>query len=215
MPRGIYGGVKGLDMTENAEKICDMPKLHSPFVREKNEKGEYVVTPVIEEGYEWVFEDSEVKAVEKLHGTNVSIYIQDGVIIGIWNRTARIPFFNCGKEYIIDGVREAYKRKYTKLLLDGQHFGECIGPKINGNPYKLDKVLWVPFSRLQTNYSYKSWGKYPKTYEAISGWFKELMPLFGRRYGSDFVEGVVFTHLDGRMAKLRIDMYDWFEGRRH
>ncbi len=141
-------------MTENTEKICDMPKLHSPFVREKNKKGEYVVTPTIEEGYEWVFEDSEVKAVEKLHGTNVSIYVQSGVITGIWNRTARIPFFNRGKEYIIDGVREAYKRKYIDVLVEGQYFGECIGPKINGNPYKLDKTLWIPFSRLQSKYYY-------------------------------------------------------------
>lgn len=192
-----------------------MPKLHSPFVREKNEKGEYAVTSVIEEDYEWVFENSEVKAVEKLNGTNVSVYIQDGIITGIWNRTARIPFFNRGKEHIIDSVREAYKRKYTEFLTDGQQFGECIGPKINGNPYKLDKILWVPFSRLQAKYYYKSWGKYPKTFDAISEWFKELMPLFGQKYDSEYVEGIVFTHSDGRMAKLRRDMFDWFEGRRH
>jgi hypothetical protein len=35
----------------------------------------------------------------------------------------------------------------------------------------------------------------------------------GRKNG--FVEGIVFTHPDGRMAKLRRDMFDWFTGRRH
>ena len=105
------------------DTIRDMPKLKSPFVREKNEKGEYVVTPKIEDGYDWVFDDPSVLAVEKLHGTNVSIHIQDGVITGVWNRTTRIPFFNRGSEYIIDGVREAYRRKYTEFLPDGQHFG--------------------------------------------------------------------------------------------
>lgn len=150
-----------------------------------------------------------------VHNTNVSIYIQDGVITGVWNRTARVPFFNRGKEYIIDGVREAFSRKYTEFLSDGQHFGECIGPKINGNPYKLDKPLWVPFSKLQRDYHYLSWGKYPKTFEAISEWFKELMPLFGRKHGSEFVEGIVFTHKDGRMAKIRRDMFEWYSGRRH
>lgn len=30
-----------------------------------------------------------------------------------------------------------------------------------------------------------------------------------------FVEGIVFTHPDGRMATLRRDMFDWYEGRRH
>ena len=195
--------------------IRDMPKLHSPFVREKNDAGDYVVTPVGEGGYEWVFTDPDVIAVEKLHGTNVSIYIEDGVITGIWNRTARIPFFNRGKEYIIDGVREAFSRKYIEFLPDGQHFGECIGPKINGNPYKLDKPMWVPFAKLQKDYAYRSWGQYPKTFGAISEWFEELMPLFGRKHDSQFVEGVVFTHPDGRMAKLRRDMFDWFSGRRH
>ena len=195
--------------------IRDMPKLHSPFVREKNDHNEYLVTSVIEEGYEWVFTDPSVIAVEKLHGTNVSIYIEDGVITGIWNRTARIPFFNRGKEYIIDGVREAYSRKYMEFLPDGQHFGECIGPKINVNPYNLDKPLWVPFTKLQKDCAYRSWGQYPKTFAAISNWFKVLMPLFGRKYDSEFVEGVVFTHPDGRMAKLRQDMFDWYGGRRH
>jgi len=197
------------------ETIRDMPKLQSPFVRESNEHGDYVVTPIIEEDYGWVFDDPTVRAVEKLHGTNVSIYIQDGVIAGVWNRTARVPFFNRGKEYIIDGVREAYSRKYTEFLPDGQHFGECIGPKINSNLYKLEKPLWMPFSRLQDQYSYTSWGRYPKTFDAISVWFKELMPLFGRKHDSEFVEGVVFTHPDGRMAKLRRDMFAWYDGRRH
>ena len=187
--------------------IQDMPKLKSPFVRVESDAG-YFVTPEIEEGYEWVFTDPSVKAVEKLNGSNVSIYIQDGAITGVWNRTTRIPFFNRGNEFIIDAVREAYSRKYTEFLADGQHFGECIGPKIQGNSYKLDKPLWVPFSRLQEKYYYKSWGKYPKTFEAISEWFEDLMPLYGRRTKSEYVEGVVFTHKDGRMAKLRVDMYD-------
>ena len=53
-------------------KINDMPKLYSPFVR-KEIKGAYVCINEISEGYEWVFEDESVMAIEKLHGTNVSI----------------------------------------------------------------------------------------------------------------------------------------------
>jgi len=49
------------------------------------------------------------------------------------------------------------------------------------------------------------------------------MPLYnlrihGRTPDGDkprFVEGIVFTHPDGRMAKLRGDMFDWFKGKRH
>ncbi|MEK6927055.1 MAG: RNA ligase family protein [Nanoarchaeota archaeon] len=203
--------------------IKDMPKLESPFERELNEKGEYVVTPKISEGCEWVFNDENVLAIEKLHGTNVSIVIEGGNITSIWNRTERIPFINKGKKHIVEGILNSYERGYIDLLEDGQHFGELIGPKVNGNPYKLQLHLWIPFSTFcQKHLRYKSWGKYPKDFETISKWFEtDLIPLYscmvqgadGRKNG--FVEGVVFTHPDGRMAKLRRDMFEWFNGERH
>jgi len=202
-------------------KIEDMPKLECPFIREEI-NGEYLVTDKISEGYDWVFADEKVMAIEKLHGTNVSIVIQDGVIVAVFNRTERIPFFNKGKAHIIRGLLESYERGYMENLLDGQHFGELIGEKVNGNPYKIKGNLWIPFETFaQKHLKYKSWGKYPKTFESISEWFKELIPLYacmaqgeeGRKSG--FVEGVVFTHPDGRMAKLRKDMFDWHKGERH
>ena len=199
-------------------KIIDMPKLQSPFVRVLQPNGDYIVTNKIEEGYEWVFEDETVMAIEKLHGTNVSILIQDGVITSCWNRTERLPFFNKGKKFIIEGLLNSYSRKYMEFLPDGQHFGELIGPKVYGNPYKLEEHIWIPFSSYaQKHLRYKSWGKYPKDFNTISEWFKELQPLFMMKRGikDGFVEGIVFTHPDGRMAKLRKDMFDWYEGRRH
>ncbi len=210
-------------------KIRDMEKIKSPFVR-KEVDGKYIVTDEIEEGYAWVFEDDSVMAIEKLHGTNVSIQITDGVITGIWNRTERIPFFNKGKQHIVMGILNSYSKGYTEFLGDGQHFGELIGPKVNGNPYKLDEHIWIPFESYgQKHLKYKCWGKYPKTFESIREWFKELMPLYNLRiHGkgeitiggkkvepNHFVEGIVFTHQDGRMAKLRLDMFDWFKGERH
>lgn len=204
-------------------QIKDMDKILCPFVRKLMENGDYIVTPEITEGYQWVFNDESVMALEKLDGTNVSILIQDGVIVGVWNRTERIPFFNKGKAHIIMGLLESYQRGYMEFLPDGQHFGELIGPKVNGNPYGLKVNLWIPFATFaQKHLRYKSWGRYPKTFEAISAWFeKDLIPLYacmvqgeeGRKNG--FVEGIVFTHQDGRMAKIRKDMFSWFSGHRH
>lgn len=197
-------------------KIIDMPKLESPFVREEI-NGKYIVIDKINPGYEWVFKDKTVMAIEKLHGTNVSILIQDGIITSCWNRTERIPFFNKGKTHIIKGVLNSYSKGYMEFLPDGQHFGELIGPKLNGNPYNLNEYLWIPFNTYGQNHlRYKSWGLYPKTYEAISEWFKELMPLYASKKGDKegFVEGIVFTHPDGRMSKLRRDMFSWYKGKR-
>lgn len=195
--------------------LKDMPKLESPFVR-KEINGNYIVTPEITEDYEWVFNDNSVIAIEKLDGTNVSIIIEEGHITSVWNRTNRIPTFG-NKRFIIEGLLESHERGYCELP-DGQWFGELIGEKVNGNPYKLEGHIWIPFATYSKNHlAYKSWGKYPKTFESISEWFKTLMPLFTMKKGDKegFVEGVVFTHPDGRMAKLRIDMFSWYSGKRH
>lgn len=212
-------------------KINDMPKIECPFAR-KEIDGSYIVIDEINPGYEWVWENG-VMAIEKLHGTNVSILIQDGVIISCWNRTERIPFFNKGKKFIIEGLLNSFERGYMEFLSDGQHFGELIGPKVNGNPYKLKEHLWIPFETFcQKHLKYKSWGKYPKDFKTISEWFeKDLFSLYQSMvHGEDgkisseewkkkqeemFVEGIVFTHPDGRMAKLRRDMFSWYKGRRH
>lgn len=200
-------------------KIRDMSKLHSPFVR-KNIDGQYVVTPEIEEGYEWVFEDDDVMAIEKLHGTNVSVVIVEGNVCEVYNRTGRVPFLNKSKDFITKGLLESYRRGYMDFLGDGQHFGELIGERVNGNPYNIKGNLWIPFDTYaQKHLRYKSWGRYPKDFDTISEWFKEgLIPLFSRMQGHNddgFVEGIVFTHPDGRMAKLRRDMFDWYKGKRH
>lgn len=209
-------------------KIKNMPKIECPFVRVMKD-GNYVVKDLINEGYEWVFEDESVMAIEKLHGTNVSIVIVEGTVTQIYNRTERVPFINKGKKWIIEGILNSKERGYLEFLGDGQFFGELIGPKVNGNPYKLDIHLWIPFTTFgQKHLLYKSWGKYPKDFKTISEWFKnDLFSLYQSMiHGKDgkisleswkeiqknmFVEGIVFTHPDGRMAKLRIDMFDWFK----
>ena len=198
-------------------RIHTMPKLECPFVREKNDAGHYVVIDEIAPGMEWVFEDDTARAVEKLDGENASIHIENGIITGVWSRTMRVPFFTHAHAEIIDAVRNAYGRKYMEFMADGQHFGECIGPKIQKNIYGLDKVLWVPLTMLYDKYYYRSWGEYPKTFDSMSEWFKDLPSAYAMSRGNYKVdaEGVVFTHLDGRMAKLRRDMFEGYTGRRH
>ena len=202
-----------------------MPKLESPFIRKLNDKNEYLVTPEITKGYSWVFEgkEDEVLATEKLDGTDVSIIIEKGKITRIFNRTAEIPFFNKGKIFIIQAILNSYERGYCNFT-DGQYFGEVIGPKLQGNPYKLKEHLWIPFDTYcREHLAYKSWHKYPKTFENISKWFSlpisegGIFSLFLRRRGIEAKpEGIVFHNLKtGQMAKLRLDMFKEFKGTRH
>ena len=196
-----------------------MPKLESPFVRRKNDKGNFVVFPEIAEGYSWVLVDEQVLATEKLPGTNILTVLRDGRIKSIWNRGEEIPFFRGTHRRLIDGLLNAFPRGYCSLP-DGQWFGELIGPEIDGNHLNLDENLWIPFDTYaREKLSYKSWGKHPKTFEGISEWFKDgprsLMMLM-RGIKDVKVEGVVFVQPStGKMAKLRRDMFDWYDGRGH
>lgn len=213
-------------VSNDKDRITDMPKIESPFVREENENGDYVVVNEISEGYEWVFESDRVVAIEKLHGTNVSCVIEQGSVTAVFNRKNRVPPYNTGKRFITEGILNSMERNYLSLK-DGQWFGELVGPKVNGNPYDLEEHLWIPFQCYSWKHlKYKSWGNYPKDFETISRWFREeLIPLFySRIHGVSFdearedgyVEGIVFTDPETmEMAKLRRDMFDWYKGPRH
>ena len=214
----------------------DMPKLQSPFVR-KVINGDFIVTPEIDREYRWVFKESI--ATDKIDGTNVSIIIKDGEIKSVYNRLNKIDFWS-GNRYIINGVRGSVIKGYFRpeSLDDGQYYGECIGDKIQGNPYQLlEENIWIPFSRIKEKYQLKYWqemlnqfdGKSDKEiYSIVSKFFMDLYSLFAAGRGlkgritkntifpnSGVAEGLVFYSTDGRMAKLRRDMFDWYKGKRH
>lgn len=216
----------------DALTITDFPKLQSPFKRAENDDGEYVVFDEVNNDYEWVFKDKTVRAVEKLDGTNVSIILdEEGQVESVYSRMGEehvnpIHSFHSDYPFIIKGVLNSIEKGWlADLSPNEQHYGELIGPKVNGNPYDLDAHLFVPFQYLYEKVYYKSWGDYPKTYDVISAWFEQdLIPLFYARIHNlkfdelpedAFVEGIVFTHEDGRKAKLRRDMFNWYDGERH
>lgn len=222
------------------QTVRKMPSLDSPFTREMQD-GNYVVIDEVNDDrdkddldshdfddYSWVFEDDDVMAIEKLDGTNASILVQSGNITGVWGKERRVPPFNHGRQHITKGILNSVRRGYVDQLPDGHWFGEVIGPDINGNPHQVDEHLFIPFQTYGVKkLQYESWGKYPQTFDAISEWFREgLFSLFAVQYhnmtaeeasvaNGTYCEGIVFTHPDGRMAKLRRDMFDWYEGERH
>lgn len=240
------------------------PKVHSPFCRHENDQGEYVVYDEINDGYEWVFEDEDVLAVEKLDGTNCCVRIEptpQGKDIQAFTRFGyqpmqyADPYGTRNHQYVVRAVQNSLNRGYLDGLGDGVHYGEVVGPGVGSgldgnNPHDLDERLFIPFQWLADKCHYTSWGKYPKTFDSLSYWFEEeLFSLFySRMHGVDldessvsngaFCEGIVFVHPDAtytdeietqeehtssgmyykstpHLAKLRRDMFDWYEGERH
>ncbi|MDA3810325.1 MAG: hypothetical protein PF518_08350 [Spirochaetaceae bacterium] len=230
---------------ENNPKLLltDFPKIECPFIRKtfkvdkesfkKNGKKVnlrspevYLAISEINPGYEWVFDDPETFAVEKVDGSNVKILTAEAEIITVQNRMNFIDILKITPGvnlYILDGIVQAAIKGY--ILKNGEQAGELLGPKFQGNPYKLKHHLWFPFDRSHTQLRYKSFDNYERTYENWSDWFKEnLFSLFFQKISNKngdpaekmMAEGVVFYNLkrkeEGKpyMAKLRRDMFDWF-----
>jgi hypothetical protein len=209
--------------------VQDMPKIECPFVREETDEGYLAIDKVNVDddgnSYSWVFEDDRVMAIEKLHGSNVSVMVKGGRVQGVWNRENRIPAWggNGTHRYIREGIDNAIQRGYLDMLLDGQHFGELIGPSYHGNPYDLEEHMWIPFEPYARRHlQYESWGRYDKSFGAIRNWFDMgLIPLFYSRWHDlsfdeaegAFVEGIMFTHPEPDevdtlpYAKVRYDMF--------
>lgn len=219
--------------------LSNMPKLHSPFLR-KEINGQYVCIPEIDPEYRWVFEDSI--AVEKLDGTNISIEIKNHEVHKIKNRENIINLWEKGSKRFVEAVLNSIERDYfkPKALADGIYFGELIGPQLQGNPYKMNEHIFIPFSKAIEGYTYKFWesqigelkGKSDEEiFSKMSDIFKGLWSLLKRKtfnkdpdVTEDSVfdstnlssEGIIFYSKDlKKMSKLRRDMFDWYKGRRH
>ena len=206
-------------------KIIDFPKLESPFVRKINDNDEYIITNEIHKGAEWVFngKEDEVAATEKIDGTCCAILIENGVVTAMFNRTNRIPFIGGTlSKALTEGVNNAFT-KQRFVMQDGLFWGELIGPKIQGNDYKLTEHEWLPFDWLKKSCSYNSWHKHPKTFDNINKWFLDeiddggIFSLYMRKRSiKQKPEGVVFHNIKtGQMFKLRLDMLPEYKGTRH
>ena len=221
--------------------LSDFPKLQCPFIRQTfkvnpeqwkrygselqlREPNAYLAVDRITPGYEWVFEDKETFAVEKLNGSNVKLKTENGRLVALQNGLNVIDPLQIikGNTFIIEGVFRAIGKGYVKM--DGEQAGELIGPKLQGNPYKLDAHEWYPFEKAIKDLSYRSFDEHARTYDNWSVWFKDWLvsryytkrTKIGAEKEKVMAEGVVFYNLKRKaenkswMAKLRRDMFPWF-----
>ena len=220
------------------QTLSDFPKIECPFVRKtykvnaddfkKHGRGlqlhapeVYLATDEINPGFEWVIDDPDTIAVEKLNGTNVKLQTENGRLVTLQNRKNIIDPLQIlkGKSFIVEGIFTAIQKGYVE---DNEvQAGEIIGPKLQGNPYLLDNHIWYPFAKAIKHLKYKSFHEHERTFANFNVWFKDhLKSLYhSKRVGYEnavFAEGVVFYDLNRKaenktyMAKLRRDMFAWF-----
>lgn len=220
------------------EQLSDFPKIQCPFIRKTfpidindfKKHGRklqvrspevYLVTDEINPGFEWVFNDPDTIAIEKLDGTNVKLKTEGGRLTALQNRKNIIDPLQLlkGKAFIIEGVFNAIQKGY--IADNCVQAGELIGPKLQGNPYKIDNHIWYPFEKAIKHLRYNSFHKHERTLENFSHWFEHHLKSLhhSKRVGydnADFAEGVIFYNLKRKadnksyMAKLRRDMFDWY-----
>ena len=194
-------------------KPYNMPKLESPFER-REISGEYICIPKIKDEYRWIFTDEAI-AVEKFHGTNVSVWIENGKIKAILNRKNPINIWKKGNSHFVQGITNAIDKGYfvPDVLEDGGYFGELIGTKLMKDPYGVKGHLWLPFDYLLESYRFKFWdgfieevnGRFglhtrrsdEEVYNATRDVFRGLWSLYKRKRGikGDVTEDVGFDGL--------------------
>ena len=221
--------------------LSDFPKIICPFIRQNfaverdlwkkhggrlqlKEPQVYLVVNRTNPGYEWVFEDPDTFAVEKLDGTNIKILTEKGRLISVQNRLNVIDPLQIigGKNFLVEGIFRSIGKNYVNP--DGEQVGELIGPKLQGNPYKLEFHEWYPFSKAITDLRFKSFEEHERNFDNWSSWFQNYLhsryftkrTRMGENSEKVFAEGIIFYNLkrkaEGKsyMAKLRRSMFDWF-----
>lgn len=151
----------------------------------------------IHAGCEWVLNGDGV-ATRKLDGT--SCMVRDGKLYKrreLRKGEPHPPTFDVSDQDVetgktigwlpvLDGPEDRWHRDAFKPgLEDGTY--ELLGPKIQGNPERLGAHFLILHSEAA------QLPDAPRTFSALREWFQ----------GQD-IEGIVFHHPDGRMAKIKL-----------
>ncbi|RJQ10628.1 MAG: hypothetical protein C4551_02340 [Bacillota bacterium] len=174
-----------------------MKKIDTMFDR----GDQFKVTPKVRKDCEWVLAGEGV-ATEKLDGTNVLVAEgPDGQALWPWKRRnpteeekaagvepTNIPCVlgDPSDKWIWDAFNN------TPDLSPGYY--EAVGPKIQGNPLGLDHHVLVRLDEMPV------YPDCPRTFDGLRDYLRNLESLYSPGH---LVEGIVFHHPDGRMAKIK------------
>jgi hypothetical protein len=162
-----------------------MNKIPTMFVRDESKKG-HPVTNECKQECHWVCEGEGI-ATRKLDGMNVKL--ADGKLYKRHKPKERD--YDMASYVECDPVSP--DDKYLFQAFDGTNLPdaiyEAIGPKIQGNPEKCEKHTLVSVLPFDASLHL---GEVPRTFEGL----KEYLSIHD-------IEGIVFHHPDGRMAKIK------------
>jgi hypothetical protein len=187
-------------------KYLEFEKMFPPFIRDL--KTGLCIQEVAKD-WAWCFDPSQAIVLEKLDGTNVKIEV-DGVNLTIYarNQTHKgyVPVMlnDTAYKYIVQGVVNRVAAR-SKRIKDGTHYGEVLGPAIQSNPYGLNTHMWYTFEPHKDGVKAYKDAPVGDNFEAWKSYILNLKSLLNPNVEA---EGIIFLNRnDGRMAKLRKDMF--------
>lgn len=180
-----------------------MKKTPTLYIRD--EKNPKFVTDIKHEDVGWVFEGDGI-ATRKWDGT--CCMVRDGKLFKRYDGTKGkflpddfIPAEGAESHWlgwrpVGNGPEDRWHKEAWAALTEPLENGtyELVGPKINGNPDGID----VHCFRKHGNVVYPD---VPRTTEALKSWLSDKD-----------IEGLVFHHEDGRMAKIKLKDFGFKRG---
>ena len=161
-----------------------MIKIPTMFVRDENKPG-HPVTDQIKPECQWVL-DGEGKATRKLDGMNVKI--ENGKLYKRQKPKERdydnASYVEC--DPVSPNDKYLFEAFHNPHLDEG--IFEAIGPKIQGNPEKEDTHRLIRVVPVDPTLGLEVL----RTFDGFKSYFQD-----------HDIEGIVFHHPDGRMAKIK------------
>lgn len=165
-----------------------MQKIPTMYPRDESKKG-HPVMPGIKPECAWV-EAGEGFPTQKIDGTNVKI--EDGKLLKRQKPPNGQPYDEAA---YVEARRDDPSDKYIFEAFDALpiHLNgiyEAVGPKIQGNPERFTSHQLIAVSPVSTNL--KCIYEVPRTFDGLRALLE-----------STNIEGIVFHHPDGRLAKIK------------
>jgi hypothetical protein len=154
---------------------------------------------------------AEAVPTEKLDGTNVRLTVRNHLLVRVEKRRnpdgkqkaegIRDPWYmDASRDFSADEwIMQAANNTDLSDVPDGEWSGEAVGPRIQGNPLKLPLHTVILFSLPDVRERLR-FTNAPHTFNEL----RDCLPRQKSRIGNDApIEGIVWHHPDGRMAKIK------------
>jgi len=206
-----------------------------PIIRKKDSQNRSINTGEWKPGFEWI-QDIGVKCFELVYGINITIDIETDIFssVNIVNIYTRNTIISPIKDYnvynhILESLYNYHKRK--PIPKGEVRLFATLVPKYDYSNYN-NHEYYIFFRNDSIKKSYTNWGSQLITIENISNWLKDDLESkinnnsnnskynVYRGFPIDTLEknymcnerpyGLMFTHPDGRIARIRCCDFLWY-----